>query len=112
MLKIFPSFVYRIISYFSSFQQMQGQTTSSMNSSISSSQSQVTFQSPVVVPPTPVSVSMPSSSSMSSINHHTYQDPKPVEDTVSKEDEAMKMLQRHYLQAILTLAPPHKLSVS
>ena len=64
----------------------------------------MTFQSPVVsstpttstLPPPPPA---PSSSS-------------PSASLTSKEDETLKMLQRHYLQAILTLAPAHKLSVS
>lgn len=101
-------------------QQMQSETASHVSashvSSSSCSSQQVKFQSPVVVPPTPVSVSIPASLSSSSLSSRQYQDnakaqeSRVYQDSVSKEDEAMKMLQRHYLQAILTLAPPHKLS--
>ena len=100
---------------------MQSETASHVSAShmsSSSCSSQVKFQSPVVVPPTPVSVSMPASLSSSSLSSRQFQENAKVQesrvyqDSVSKEDEAMKMLQRHYLQAILTLAPPHKLSVS
>ena len=78
-------------------------------------------QSPVigaVVPPTPTPVSSatappPASAAAtsSSSNLASFQDTAAAE-TSAKEDETLKMLQRHYLQAILTLAPPHKLSVS
>ena len=84
---------------------------------------QTSYQSPVigaVVPPTPVSsASAPppasaaatSSSFTQASNLASFQDTAAAE-TSAKEDETLKMLQRHYLQAILTLAPPHKLSVS
>ena len=79
---------------------------------------QTSYQSPVigaVVPPTPVSsASAPppaSAAPTSSSNLASFQDTAAAE-TSAKEDETLKMLQRHYLQAILTLAPPHKLSVS
>ena len=80
---------------------------------------QASFQSPVigaVVPPTPVSSATappPASAAAtsSSSNLASFQDTAAAE-TSAKEDETLKMLQRHYLQAILTLAPPHKLSVS
>ena len=83
---------------------------------------QASYQSPVigaVVPPTPTPVSSatappPASAaatSSSSSNLASFQDTAAAE-TSAKEDETLKMLQRHYLQAILTLAPPHKLSVS
>ena len=74
---------------------------------LNSHQTSVSFQSPVVtstppsdslLPPPPPA---PTSSSSS---------PPAPEQT--KEDETLQMLQRHYLQAILSLAPPHKLSVS
>ena len=77
-------------------------------------------QSPVigaVVPPTPTPVSSAtapppaSAAATSSSNLASFQDTAAAE-TSAKEDETLKMLQRHYLQAILTLAPPHKLSVS
>ena len=82
---------------------------------------QASYQSPVigaVVPPTPTPVSSatappPASAAAtsSSSNLASFQDTAAAE-TSAKEDETLKMLQRHYLQAILTLAPPHKLSVS
>ena len=82
---------------------------------------QASYQSPVigaVVPPTPVSsatapppASAAATSSSSSYTQASFQDTAAAE-TSAKEDETLKMLQRHYLQAILTLAPPHKLSVS
>ena len=85
---------------------------------------QASFQSPVigaVVPPTPVSsatapppasaAATSSSSFTQASNLASFQDTAAAE-TSAKEDETLKMLQRHYLQAILTLAPPHKLSVS
>ena len=86
------------IDYIFQVQQHQVKSSSSMSRG---------FPSPVVIPPTPVSTSQtPSSAPVTS-----YQEPLTSEE-VSKEDETLKMLQRHYLQAILTLAPPHKLSVS
>ena len=86
----------------STFQVQQAQNHVKSSGSMSRG-----FPSPVVIPPTPVSTSQtPSSAPQTS-----YQDPRTSEE-VSKEDETLKMLQRHYLQAILTLAPPHKLSVS
>ena len=84
---------------------------------------QASYQSPVigaVVPPTPVSsatapppasAAATSSSYTQASNLASFQDTAAAE-TSAKEDETLKMLQRHYLQAILTLAPPHKLSVS
>ena len=86
---------------------------------------QASYQSPVigaVVPPTPTPVSSAtapppasaaatSSSFTQASNLASFQDTAAAE-TSAKEDETLKMLQRHYLQAILTLAPPHKLSVS
>ena len=81
---------------------------------------QASYQSPVigaVVPPTPTPVSSAtapppaSAAATSSSNLASFQDTAAAE-TSAKEDETLKMLQRHYLQAILTLAPPHKLSVS
>ena len=88
---------------------------------------QASYQSPVigaVVPPTPTPVSSAtapppasaaatssSSSYTQASNLASFQDTAAAE-TSAKEDETLKMLQRHYLQAILTLAPPHKLSVS
>ena len=84
---------------------------------------QASYQSPVigaVVPPTPVSsatapppasAAATSSSFTQASNLASFQDTAAAE-TSAKEDETLKMLQRHYLQAILTLAPPHKLSVS
>ena len=64
----------------------------------------VTFQSPVVssTPTTSILPPPPPAPSSSS----------PSASQTNKEDETLKMLQRHYLQAILTLAPAHKLSVS
>ena len=84
---------------------------------------QASYQSPVigaVVPPTPVSsatapppasAAATSSSFTQASSLASFQDTAAAE-TSAKEDETLKMLQRHYLQAILTLAPPHKLSVS
>ena len=92
------SFTYFHISTFQVQQQHHVKSSSSVSRG---------FPSPVVIPPTPVSTSQtPSSAPLTA-----YQDPLTSEE-VSKEDETLKMLQRHYLQAILTLAPPHKLSVS
>ena len=96
----------------------QTKISSSQVASSSTISNQVTFQSPIIVPPTPVSVP---SSMYSPAPTTTSFSAKPVlasfkdseaQDNCSKEDETLKMLQRHYLQAILTLAPPHKLSVS
>ena len=99
-------------------QMQQTKISSSKVASSSTISNQVTFQSPIIVPPTPVSVP---SSMYSPAPTTTSFSAKPVlasfkdseaQDNCSKEDETLKMLQRHYLQAILTLAPPHKLSVS
>ena len=72
---------------------------------LNSQSSSVSFQSPVVsTAPPPPSLPPPPPPAPTS--------PSPPGTERTKEDETLKMLQRHYLQAILTLAPPHKLSVS
>ena len=72
---------------------------------LNSQSSSVSFQSPVVstAPPSHSLLPPPPPAPTS---------PSPPGTERTKEDETLKMLQRHYLQAILTLAPPHKLSVS
>ena len=75
---------------------------------LNSHQTSVSFQSPVVTstPPSDSLLPPPPPAPTSS----TSSSPPAPEQT--KEDETLQMLQRHYLQAILSLAPPHKLSVS